>query len=88
MSKISVIKDKIVGFVKKEVVLSIAIVAMVVTMFFVPDFHASRFLLPVFPKRIQWGVQPDLMIRHKVHFSLKSKRFLLKNVRLRLCWKM
>lgn len=36
MSKLVAIKDKILGFVKKEVVLSIAIVAMIATMFFVP----------------------------------------------------
>lgn len=36
MSTIIKIKDKVIGFVKKEVVLSIAIVATIVTMFFVP----------------------------------------------------
>lgn len=36
MSTLVKIKDKIVGFAKKEVVLSIAIVATIITMFFVP----------------------------------------------------
>lgn len=36
MSVLKTIKDKILGFVKKEVVLSIAIIAAIITMFFVP----------------------------------------------------
>ncbi|MBO5898495.1 MAG: citrate transporter [Clostridia bacterium] len=54
MSKFAVIKNKIVGFVKKEVVLSIAIVAMIVTMFFVPidkeylDYFEYKTLLALF----------------------------------------
>lgn len=54
MSKFAVIKNKIVGFVKKEVVLSIAIVAMIITMFFVPidreylDYFEYKTLLALF----------------------------------------
>ena len=36
MSTLKKIKDGVIGFVKKEVVLSVAIVAMIITMFFVP----------------------------------------------------
>ena len=36
MSTFVKIKDAVVGFVKKEVVLSIAIVAAIITCFFVP----------------------------------------------------
>lgn len=36
MSTLKKIKDRVIGFVKKEVVLSVAIVAMIITMFFVP----------------------------------------------------
>ena len=36
MSTLVKIKDSIIGFVKKEVVLSIAIIAAIITCFFVP----------------------------------------------------
>ena len=36
MSTFIKVRDKIFSFIKKEIVLSIAIVAMIITMFFVP----------------------------------------------------
>jgi len=54
MSKLAKIKDKIWGFIKKEVVLSIAIVATIITMFFVPidkeylDYFEFKTLIALF----------------------------------------
>ena len=54
MNTFSKIKEKVVGFVKREVVLSIAFVAMIITMFFVPidgeykDYFEYKTLIALF----------------------------------------